>query len=185
MAGTRSMDVLCQYRAPAPCRSGYAYFSPTSSDAQGEYGQPSCVKVLRPSTFTAAVEACGVPKGPSGDPSPWVPGFTSRRNLHLVAMSSLSDASGTLPDLLRRLARKEGLWSEGATLWTGGQVFQGQGVWDTGESVDPALVTVTAGAPLSNATYVPRAWWCRGKVEEGAGGVVRGGGGCGGMCNGV
>ncbi len=82
------------------------------------------------------------------------------RYLHLVAMNALNNGSEGMPDLVRRLVRREGLYSDGATYWTGGRVTQQPSAvtpvvtWDTGVLVNLSLVTVVPAAPLAIATYV-------------------------------
>lgn len=84
----------------------------------------------------------------------------TRRYLHLVTMHALDSGSEGMPDFIRRLARREGVYSDGATFWTGGSVTRQPSApapvvaWDSGALVNASLVTVVPSAPLALATYV-------------------------------
>jgi hypothetical protein len=79
VSGWFPMDFACQYRAPAPCQSGYLYYGPATAEGKDEFGMASCLRVFKPATSGVAHSTCEEPKGASGSTAPWVPSNSAVR----------------------------------------------------------------------------------------------------------
>lgn len=147
VSGSEVMDILCQYRTPAPCPPGFKLY--WDRPKGNEYGLSSCVNVYPPATLQVARDICATAAaGPLN-------GFTTY--LHLATFYRLSGTRHTpLTQLVRDLSTIRGIG--GPLYWTGGDiVLAGAGpavrnTWADNRTFDSSVANFSV--PVNDNTHI-------------------------------
>ena len=118
---TTVMDIVCQYRAPAPCPDGFRWYYDASAN---EHGMSSCIGVAPAAdTHDGATADCG--QYVLNSPQVYQ-GITYN---HLVTLHNLTGTQSTpLVDMISSLAGLSGFPAKGV-YWTGALVQGGVARW--------------------------------------------------------
>lgn len=152
---TDEMDIICQYRAPAPCPKGFRLFASVgdSSNATIEYGMSSCINVFAPATLEHAADACASFGAPVTSD---VAGNPALKYKHLATYHNLSGAGYTpLTSFAKTLAAVRGV--TGPLFWTGAELRRNgstgyTNVWLDGHVFDS--VVANNSVPVTDNTVI-------------------------------
>ena len=142
------MDVLCQYRAPAPCPRGYKYYADAT---MLQHGMPSCVKVFPPATRDVAAATCGSDVAEVVPPPLVAAVSPANAYSHLARFYRLNGTAGTaLTSLVLTLAAINNI--TGPLFWTDALVLGDVPQWSVPNQ--PFDANVRGQAPLTSEEYV-------------------------------
>ena len=124
---TTVMDIVCQYRAPAPCPDGFRWYYDASAN---EHGLSSCIQVFPADTHDDAASTCG--QYSLNSPQIYQ-GITYN---HLASYHNVTGSSSTpLIDFVMSLSALASVPPQGL-YWTGALVQGGVVSWGDGRVFD-------------------------------------------------